>query len=252
MGDGFEYQSAIDLNNGVGSLPYPGKRPYPNPLNGDANTDYDGDGLTAAQEHALWRYVGPNALPLSYSAGLKRTAGPVDDDLRDGDADGLGNWDEFNGPMVPDVVGEGVPGRAAVRPDVLGSERRSTPTATATASSTAPTTRTSTAGRTSPSSSAARTASSRSTPACPTTTRGPARPTSRSRIPGRRSARDRCRRSRRLAVAAAGAELCSRRDGVVQLPQHMVRGSADPARVGRAVGAGGLPGVVEGRAHRRR
>jgi hypothetical protein len=101
MSDGFEYQSAIDLNNGVGSLPYPGKRPYPNPLNADGGTDYDGDGLTASQEHALWRYAGPPALPLSYSAGLKRTAGPVDDDLRDGDADGLRNWAEFNGPMVP-------------------------------------------------------------------------------------------------------------------------------------------------------
>ncbi len=101
MSDGFEYQSAIDLNNGVGSLPYPGKRPYPNPLNADGGTDYDGDGLTASQEHALFRYTGPNALPLSYSAGLKRTTGPVDDDLRDGDADGLDNWVEFNGPMVP-------------------------------------------------------------------------------------------------------------------------------------------------------
>ena len=102
MLDAFEYQSAIDLNNGLGSLPYPGKRPYPNPLSADPQTDYDGDGLTAIQEHALWRYVGPSALPLSYSAGLKRTTGPVDDDLRDGDADGLGNWDEFNGPMTPE------------------------------------------------------------------------------------------------------------------------------------------------------
>ncbi len=102
MSDGFEYQSAIDLNNGVGTLPYPGKRPYPNPLFEDTLTDYDGDGLTAAQEHALWRYAGPHALPLTYSAGLKRTAGPVDDDLRDADADALGNWVEFNGPMVPE------------------------------------------------------------------------------------------------------------------------------------------------------
>jgi hypothetical protein len=101
MTDGFEYQSAIDLNNGVGSLPYPGKRPYPNPLHADAVTDYDGDGLTAGQEYALWRYAGPASLPLSYSAGLKRTTGPVDDDLRDADADGLGNWIELNGPMVP-------------------------------------------------------------------------------------------------------------------------------------------------------
>lgn len=102
VSDAFEYQSAIDLNNTGGSLPYPGKRPYPNPLFADAQTDYDGDGLSAAQEHVLWRYVGPPTLPLVYSAGLKRSiAGPVDDDYRDADADGLGNWDEFNGPMTP-------------------------------------------------------------------------------------------------------------------------------------------------------
>ena len=67
-----------------------------------STTDYDGDGLSAIQEHVLWRYVGPATLPLAYSAGLKRTvAGPVDDDYRDADVDGLGNWDEFNGPMTP-------------------------------------------------------------------------------------------------------------------------------------------------------
>ena len=102
LSDAFEYQSAIDLNSTGGSLPYPGKRPYPNPLFADEQTDYDGDGLSAIQEHVLWRYVGPPTLPLAYSAGLKRTvAGPVDDDYRDADVDGLGNWDEFNGPMNP-------------------------------------------------------------------------------------------------------------------------------------------------------
>ena len=100
VSDAFEYQSAIDLNSTGGALPYPGLRPYPNPLFADAQTDYDGDGLSAAQEHALWRYLGP-ALPLSYSSGLKRTAGPVDDDVRDADVDALENWDEFNGPMTP-------------------------------------------------------------------------------------------------------------------------------------------------------
>ena len=99
--DGFEYQSAIDLNNTAGSLPYPGKRPYPNPLNADAGYDYDGDGLTAAQEHALWRYTGASSLILTYSAGRMRTVGPIDDDLRDADADALGNHVEFNGPMQP-------------------------------------------------------------------------------------------------------------------------------------------------------
>jgi len=55
--DGFEHQSALDLNNtGVPPLPYPGKRPYPNPLDGgDAGTDYDGDGLTGLQEHSMWK-----------------------------------------------------------------------------------------------------------------------------------------------------------------------------------------------------
>ena len=36
-------------------MPYPGKRPYPNPLDGtDANTDYDGDSLTLGEEYKLW------------------------------------------------------------------------------------------------------------------------------------------------------------------------------------------------------
>ena len=37
-------------------LPYPGKRPYPNPLfENDANVDYDGDGLPLLAEYRLWR-----------------------------------------------------------------------------------------------------------------------------------------------------------------------------------------------------
>jgi hypothetical protein len=60
--DGFEYRSAIDLNNDEYqdpnvSMPYPGKRPYPNPLDStDATTDYDGDGLTLGEEYKLWVY----------------------------------------------------------------------------------------------------------------------------------------------------------------------------------------------------
>jgi hypothetical protein len=81
--DGYEYQSAMDLNddnyqeaNKV--IPYPGKRPYPNPLYADADVDYDGDGLTLSEEQALWRYtytVNHTATrtlsPLSYSDGLQ-------------------------------------------------------------------------------------------------------------------------------------------------------------------------------------
>jgi hypothetical protein len=53
--DGYEYQSALDLNRTANSSaipwPYPGKRPYPNPLDAsDANTDYDGDVLTLGEE----------------------------------------------------------------------------------------------------------------------------------------------------------------------------------------------------------
>jgi hypothetical protein len=81
--DGYEYQSALDLNNDDYQeankvLPYPGKRPYPNPLYADADTDYDGDGLTLAEEQALWRYtyqVNHTAtrtlVPLSYSDGAQ-------------------------------------------------------------------------------------------------------------------------------------------------------------------------------------
>jgi hypothetical protein len=81
--DGYEYQSALDLNNDDYQeankvLPYPGKRPYPNPLYADADTDYDGDGLTLAEEQALWRYtyqVNHTATrtltPLSYSDGAQ-------------------------------------------------------------------------------------------------------------------------------------------------------------------------------------
>jgi hypothetical protein len=73
--DGYEFQSAIDLNDDEfgqpnQSLPYPGKRPYPNPLFKDGDVDYDGDSLTLKEEQALWRLAGPRALgQMSYSDG---------------------------------------------------------------------------------------------------------------------------------------------------------------------------------------
>jgi hypothetical protein len=81
--DGYEYQSAKDLNDDEHQdpnqvLPYPGKRPYPNPLFADATLDYDGDGLPLASEQALWRYTYDinkaatrTLAPLSYSDGLQ-------------------------------------------------------------------------------------------------------------------------------------------------------------------------------------
>jgi hypothetical protein len=82
ISDGYEFRSAIDLNNDdyrhpVASLPYPGKRPYPNPLDaGDADTDFDGDSLTLVEEFSLWKYTvahggSPSLDNLSYSDGLK-------------------------------------------------------------------------------------------------------------------------------------------------------------------------------------
>ena len=73
--DGYEYQSARDLNDDEHQdpndyLPYPGKRPYPNPLFKDAGIDYDGDVLTLGEEYALWQRIGVRTLsPLSYSDG---------------------------------------------------------------------------------------------------------------------------------------------------------------------------------------
>ncbi|MEA2480433.1 MAG: hypothetical protein QOJ07_2355 [Thermoleophilaceae bacterium] len=116
--DGYEYYSAIDLNSAA--VPYPGKRPYPNPLYADADIDYDGDGLTTADEYSLWTTFGGSTFPMNYSAGKQYTVsqaapdpngplyyqdlngnGVLSDDERDADGDGLGNWDESHGRMNP-------------------------------------------------------------------------------------------------------------------------------------------------------
>jgi hypothetical protein len=56
VSDGYEYQAALDLNRNAHSgaipWPYPGKKPYPNPLDpSDANIDFDGDSLTLTDEY---------------------------------------------------------------------------------------------------------------------------------------------------------------------------------------------------------
>ncbi|HWI21252.1 MAG TPA: hypothetical protein VNT22_01415 [Baekduia sp.] len=120
--DGYEYLAAIDYNsnNGGGTLPYPGKRPYPNALDGtDGNVDHDSDGLSSYEEYAAWTYTN-RPLPLSYSDGTQWTGGKVPvasggitgsgfkdldgdtfiaDSEKDVDNDGLDNFAETHGPL---------------------------------------------------------------------------------------------------------------------------------------------------------
>lgn len=87
MTDGWEFYSAKDLNQRA--IPYPGKRPWPNPLMPDAGSDYDGDGLRAKQEHDLWAQFGrpyqtlANREDLLYSDGTKTSNGPGPSQLAD-------------------------------------------------------------------------------------------------------------------------------------------------------------------------
>jgi Ni/Co efflux regulator RcnB len=95
VSDGYEYQSAVDLNddeyqnNSLGVvnavLPYPGKRPYPNPLDpSDAATDYDGDSLQLGEEYKLWQYTiahegaAYSLKDLTYSDGKQYSLDDVD------------------------------------------------------------------------------------------------------------------------------------------------------------------------------
>lgn len=88
--DGFEYKSAVDLNNDDyqrpnSAIPFPVKTHYPNPLFKDADNDYDGDGLTLSDEYRLWKYtyeVNQTATrtlaPLSYSDGTQYSLSELD------------------------------------------------------------------------------------------------------------------------------------------------------------------------------
>jgi hypothetical protein len=98
VSDLFEFLSAKDLNNA--NVPYPGKRPYPNPLDGtDGDSDFDQDGLTQREEYEAWQFTG-GTLPLTYSDGKQTSLGSgASDDDRDLDGDGLTNFEEAHGPL---------------------------------------------------------------------------------------------------------------------------------------------------------
>jgi hypothetical protein len=98
VSDGYEYWSALDLNGAA--VPYPGKAPYPNPLDGsDADIDFDGDGLTLKEEYKAWNYSG-RPQPLNYSDGNPYTGGTATrDGDKDVDHDGLTNIQETHTTM---------------------------------------------------------------------------------------------------------------------------------------------------------
>jgi hypothetical protein len=111
--DGYEYYSALQLNGA--SIPYPGARPWPNPLDpSDVDDDFDGDGLTEFQEFTLWQATHSGFPLVQYSDGSQNSGGShptlttadqyldlnrdgnLTDDERDEDGDGLSNQVEFN------------------------------------------------------------------------------------------------------------------------------------------------------------
>jgi IPT/TIG domain len=113
LNDGWEFQSARDLNGAA--VPYPGARPWPNPLDpSDTIHDFDGDGLMMWQEFKLWQASGSHFPVTQYSDGTQNSGGPqpvtnqgqhyldgdrdgnLTDDERDFDGDGISNVNEFN------------------------------------------------------------------------------------------------------------------------------------------------------------
>ncbi|MGB3952072.1 MAG: hypothetical protein WBK99_02870, partial [Solirubrobacterales bacterium] len=89
VSDYYEYRVAVEFNGGP-VLPYPGRRPFANPLVGDSDIDYDGDKLKMIDEYNAWRYTG--RMDRFYSdANQDSDLDGVFDDLEDEDADLLPN-----------------------------------------------------------------------------------------------------------------------------------------------------------------
>jgi hypothetical protein len=95
--DGFEYQSALDLNSVA--LPFPDKRPVPEPARqGGRGPDFDGDGMRLVEEFRAWNVTGrpvPAELLGRHAAHGRHRP---ERRRKDADADGLSNFDELSGP----------------------------------------------------------------------------------------------------------------------------------------------------------
>jgi hypothetical protein len=124
--DGYEYASAIDLNQDscpaaayptpcTPALPYPSKRPYPNPLDvADGGTDFDGDWLTLGEEYQAWKRHGDRNLgDLWYSDGRQASQDSSTSDACVGLTPppplmGKAEWTlDRRGPQGPDQAGDG-------------------------------------------------------------------------------------------------------------------------------------------------
>ncbi|MEA2482222.1 MAG: hypothetical protein QOC55_169 [Thermoleophilaceae bacterium] len=119
VGDAYEYYASLDLNQNPN---YAGKRPYPNPLDPtDSGKDFDGDGLTMAEEYAASVKFGTaTSAPLTYSDGNQQSVAPansgamdldnngrITDDEKDADDDLLPNWVELaKGEAAPPSNGQ--------------------------------------------------------------------------------------------------------------------------------------------------
>lgn len=108
--DYFEVESALDLNQRA--VPYPGKRPFTNALDpSDGGSDYDGDGLTNAEESRAWAHpvTGPNGGGLqAYSGSLRAPAfaGPYGGISRFGGHSADLNYSDGSQQTVPASNGE--------------------------------------------------------------------------------------------------------------------------------------------------
>ena len=174
--DGYEYRSALDLNHFPRTPPYPfpGRRPYPNPLDpSDGNIDYDGDSLTVREEFLAWFRFSDD--------GVRRPGRPTGDITNPGTfmlySDGLQRSKEPPPRRLPDSSTTGSPTRTRTTSSGTTSATPTTTASATTTSSTASSPRRggplSTTGPTSPRSRSTRISISSTSRTCRCATRWP-------------------------------------------------------------------------------